>query len=215
LREPRADMNGLRTVRVLLTAKGSGLSHMEEALFRQSAGQCAQVGRLPAGIDAARASEAFGDDGGHIGLGKTLEQQVWLLRVYHRVDSDEDVSNLSHAVVDLRLIPFLRGAPVMLIGSVKTLLARSHHHCSDLQHRAAIGAIARCERPIVSIDFIEMINDGIAIDQCFATIKHQRRDAAKWVAGAHLNAVVEAGERTLFKRHTINIESDRNASRKW
>ena len=67
----------------------------------------------------------------------------------------------------------------------------------------------------MSIDFIEMINDGIAIDQCFATIKHQRRDAAKWVAGPHLSAVVEAGERTLFKRHTINIESDRNASRKW
>ena len=182
---------------------------MEEGLIRQSPGQCAEAGRLHVGIDAEPASEAFGDDRGHICLGETIKQQVRLLRVYHRIDSHKGVFNLSNAVVNPRLIQFLRRTPVTLVGSVKTLLARPHHHCSDLQHRAAIGAAARCQRPIVTVDFIEMIDNGVAIDQRFAAIEHQRRDAAKRIAGPHLRAVVETGERTLLKGHTINIESDR------
>jgi len=60
-----------------------------------------------------------------------------------------------------------------------------------------------------------MIDDGVAVDQGFATVEHQRRDAAKRIAGAHLGAVVEAGERVLLKRHTVNIERDRDTSGKW
>jgi hypothetical protein len=72
---------------------------------------------------------------------------------------------MSHAVVDPRLMQFLRRTPVTLVGSMKTLLARAHHHCSDVQHRAAIGAAARRQRPIVTVDLIEMIDNGVAIYQ--------------------------------------------------
>jgi len=59
---------------------------MKEGLFRQSPGQCAEAVRLHLGIDTEPASEAFGDDRGHICLGETLKQQVRLLRVDHLVD---------------------------------------------------------------------------------------------------------------------------------
>src|SRR3954469_19759138 len=106
---------------------------MEEGLFRQSPSQCAKAGSLHVGIDTEPASEAFGDDRSHICLSETLKQQVRLLRVYHRIDSHKGVFNLSNAVVNPRLIQFLRRTSVTLVGSVKTLLARPHHHCSDLQ----------------------------------------------------------------------------------
>jgi hypothetical protein len=127
---------------------------------------------------AEPASEAFGDDRGHICLGKTLKLHVRLLRVDHRIDRHKGVCRLGNAVVDPWLIPFLRRTPVTLVGSVKALLARPHHHCSDLQHRATIGATARYQRPIVAVDFIEMIDNGVAVDQRFAAVEHQRRDAA-------------------------------------
>lgn len=44
---------------------------MEEGLFRQPPGQCAEAGRLHVGIDTEPASEAFGDDRGHICLGES------------------------------------------------------------------------------------------------------------------------------------------------
>ena len=100
---------------------------------------------------------------------------------------------------------------VALIGGLQALVAGPHHQRGDPQHGAAVGAIRGRQRLCLAISLVEMIDDSAAVDQGFAVVEDQRRDAAQRIGRTHLRAIAEAREVALLERHAVELERDRDA----
>src|ERR1700704_4897838 len=71
----------------------------------------------------------------------------------------------------------------------------------------------RRERAVAAMDFVEMVDDGAAVQKHLTVVEYQRRNAAERILSSYLGAIAETGKRLLLVGHAVNLERDRDTAR--
>ena len=122
----------------------------------------------------------------------------------------EHAGDLRLAALDPDLGPVL--AQYGLVDEADRLVGKAGRQRADLQGAPPLRSERRDHRLLLAGQFIEIIEDGGALDHHLAIVEHQGRNARQRVIGGDLCGIAEHRPGPVFERDPVEMQGDRDAT---